>query len=136
MSDSYQNYRFSSGGTASMLQHTHKKQQHTNSPPGRLTEESIRIESSLENVSTFQRFWPTWVMILQMQLYFFVLVCFCKLFHTKNYCVSEWGQHCNTHYDEKLSDSHCNKWRGRLSKQITCTYRCIRLVRDLETLIV
>ena len=86
-----------------MLQHTHKKQQHTNSPPGRLTEESIRIESSLENVSTFQRFWPTWVMILQMQLYFFVLVCFCKLFHTKNYCVSEWGQHCNTHYDEKLS---------------------------------
>lgn len=54
-----------------MLQHTHtKQQQHTNSPPGRLTEESIRIESSLENVSTFQRFWPTWVMILQMQLYF------------------------------------------------------------------
>ena len=67
-----------------MLQHTHKKQQqHTNSPPGRLTEESIRIESSLENVSTFQRFWPTWVMILQMQLYFFCLGMFLQVISYK-----------------------------------------------------
>ena len=33
----------------------------TSSPPGRLTEDNIRTESSLENVSTFHLLWPTYI---------------------------------------------------------------------------
>jgi len=34
-------------------------QARTSSPPGRLTDDSIRIESSFDLVSTFHRRWPT-----------------------------------------------------------------------------